>query len=182
MGGLPGRAQPSDRQHLATAGILQQQRERRVHRHCGEEEAQHGTGLRDPVVAGDLGDARDQEPRRGDREDGGQCTLEERAGQHEQHEDREHDIEHPECGGSTRWVQGQDQRVGQPGGGEAQHQRSGDAVMGPEGEYPDDRLHNERGEQDQRDRPLVSRRQHAPLQRADQHIVDRDGEEPERQR
>ena len=44
MGGLPGRAQPPDRQHLATAGVLNQQRKRCVHRHCGEEEAQHGTG------------------------------------------------------------------------------------------------------------------------------------------
>lgn len=70
MGGLPGRAQPSDRQHLATAGVLQQQRERRVQRHCGEKEAQHGTGLGKPLVAVDVGHASDQEPRRGDREDG----------------------------------------------------------------------------------------------------------------
>jgi len=76
VGCLPGRAKSPDRQHLATAGVLHQQRERCVQRLCGEEEAQHGAGLRERLVAGDLGDARDQEPRRGDREDGDYDTLE----------------------------------------------------------------------------------------------------------
>jgi len=50
-------------------------------------------------------------PRRGDHEDGSQGTLEERAGLHERDEDREHDIEDPDCGGSTGRVRVQDQRV-----------------------------------------------------------------------
>jgi len=67
MGGLPGRALPPGRQHLATAGVLHQQCERRVQCHCCQEEAQRGTGLGDRLVAGKPGDSRDQEPRRGDR-------------------------------------------------------------------------------------------------------------------
>jgi hypothetical protein len=67
---VASRAAPSrpDRQHLATAGVLNQQRKRCVHRHCGEEEAQHGTGLGEHLVAGERGEASDQEPRRGERE------------------------------------------------------------------------------------------------------------------
>jgi len=68
VGGLPGRAETTDRQQLVPAGVLRQQGERCVHCHGGEEEAQYGSGLREQVVAGELGDPGDQEPRRGDRQ------------------------------------------------------------------------------------------------------------------
>jgi hypothetical protein len=45
------------------------------------------------LVAGEIGEASDQESRRGDRENGDNGTLEERAGQLKRDEDSEYDIE-----------------------------------------------------------------------------------------
>jgi hypothetical protein len=80
---------PSDGQHFAAAGILHQQRERGVQRYRGQQEAEHGTGLRERLAAGQVSDAGDQEPRHRHHQHRSQGTLGQRAGQHERGEDRE---------------------------------------------------------------------------------------------
>jgi hypothetical protein len=100
------------------------------------------------LVAGQVGDAGDQEPRYGHRQHRGQRALRERAGRHERGEDREDDKEDTQRVGSPDRVHVEDQRIHQPGGGEAHHQRGGDTVPGAEREDPDDDLHYERGEHD----------------------------------